>query len=317
MKKLNINFKHVATLACFVALTSCQTDSEDLLLEEQVFTADTPEDNSEHVARGTCDTNEFKLIDATRGTDYNSKISSEIDDRSCSYNYTQSSFDTRFKWGSYRLNSANNTARKLQVRMERSSKSVKYSNGKFIQVKGTVRLLNVGSVTDNVSETSLRDKDGTYFAQVKGQHDKIIRPKESKDPAIVLFIAKPKRRNGGKGSIIRENGKVKEFNIFAEQVTKRGGSGSSGRRLVYITTVKRNRNFDVDIKTRFRTVNNRKRQYVDYTINGVSKTFAVPTRNTSNQFTAPREMRIRMGAYRCNGGRANILWRDNLRVVKN
>ncbi len=293
-------------------LTSCEQENEDLLIEEKVAVSE--ENNL--FQKGTCDPNEYMLIDAITGTDYNSKISTMIDDRSCSYDYSQSKYGSSFNWGAYRLNSANNQSGKLQVRMERSTPKLNYAHNKYIQLSGTVRILNAGSVDDNVADTSMSDNDGTYMAQVKGKHDK-IQGKESRDPAIALFIVKPKRRDNGKGSIIYENGKVKEFKIFSEQVTKRGGSGSSGRKLVYITTVKRNKDFFVNIKTRFQTVNGLKKQYIDYTINGVSKTISVSSKNTADQTTVPIETRIRMGAYRCKGGVAEILWRDNLNVTKN
>ncbi len=294
-------------------LTSCEQENEDLLIEEKVAVSE----QSNVLAKGTCDTNEYMLIDAIDGgNDYNSSISTMIDDRSCSYDYIQGNYGSVFNWGAYRLNSANNQSGKLQVRMERSTKRLNYAHNKFIQLSGTVRILSAGSVTDNISDTSMSDNDGTYMAQVKGKHDK-IQGKESRDPAIALFVVKPKRRDNGKGSIIYENGKVKEFKIFSEQVTKRGGSGSSGRKLVYITTVKRNRNFFVNIKTGFQTVNGLKKQYIDYTINGVNKRISVSSKNTADQITDPIETRIRIGAYRCKGGTAEILWKDNLKVTRN
>ena len=312
MKNLNIKTGVLTFVISFGILTSCQQENDDLFIEEGISSIE----ENKLLAKGICDTTTYDPIDAISGTDYNAKINSEVDDRSCSFNYKQSSYGSKFKWGGYRLTNADNGDR-LQTRMERSTASVKYSSGKYLQLKGTVRILNAGSVTDNISDNSVNDQDGTYIAQVKGQHDK-IQGNESPDPAIALFIAKPKRRNGGKGSIIKDsNGKVKEFKIYSEQVKKRGGSGSSGRRLVYITTVKRNRDFKVDIKTRFQTVNGTKRQYIEYTINGVSKSIPVSVQNTALQATNPKEMRIRMGAYRCRGGSAEILWKDDLTLSKN
>ena len=87
--------------------------------------------------------------------------------------------------------------------------------------------------------------------------------------------------------------------------------------MVYITTVKRNRDFEVDIRTEFYISNGRKRQRVKYTINGVSKTHEISTQNTQSQTAEPVETRIRMGAYRCKGATAEILWKDNLSVFKN
>lgn len=312
MKNFNIKIGALAVVIALGTFTSCQEDDDNLFNENDISFVE----ENDFLAKGTCDPNKFMLIDAITGTDYNSKISTMIDDRSCSYDYKQSTYGSSYRWGGYRLNSANNQSGKLQVRMERTTPKLNYAHNKYIQLSATVRILNAGSVKDMVADTSMSDNDGTYIAQVKGKHDK-IQGKESRDPAIALFIAKPKRENNGKGDIIYENGKVKEFKIFSEQVTKRGGSGSSGRKLVYITTVKRNKNFDVVIKSTFKTVNGLKKQFIDYTINGVSKSIPVSSKNTANQTTVPLETRIRMGAYRCKGGTAEILWRDNLTVTKN
>lgn len=317
MYKININVGILAIAVFLTTLTSCEQENDELLTESEISLEEEFVEEKNLFAKGTCDTNNYAPIDAITGTDYNAKVNSKIDDRSCTYDYKQSKYGSSFNWGGYRLNSANNNSGKLQVRMERTTSKLNYSDGKYIQIKGTVRILNAGEVTDNHSDTSMSDNDGTYIAQVKGKHDKIIEGSESKDPAIALFIAKPKRRDGGKGSIIKENGQVKEFKIFSEQVKKRGGSGSSGRKLVYITTVKRNKDFFVDIKSRFETVNGIKRQYIDYTINGVSKSITVSVQNTAGQATDPVETRIRMGAYRCKGGKAEILWKDDLIVKKN
>jgi hypothetical protein len=197
--------------------------------------------------------------------------------------------------------------------MERTSKKVNFSNNKTLQLTSTVRILSAGTVKDKAAPSALNDGDGTYFAQVKGKHDKIV-GKESADPAIILFMAKPRRDS--KGNVIFKNGKVEKFDIWAEQVKRRGGSGSgkTGRVLKRITSVKRNKNFGISIKSTFSTKNGVKQQKINYTINGTSGTFDVPTKNTKGQTTVPLETRIRIGAYRCKGGTADILYRDNLKV---
>lgn len=309
MKNFNIKLGVLAMTISFCGLTSCERENDDFETENNLSYTN----ESDIAAKGTCDTSKFMLIDAISGTDYNASISTKIDDRSCSYDYAQTTLGSKYRWGRYRLKASDNKGG-LQVRMERTSSSVSFSENKTLELTGSVRILNTGLVNDGRSPSSLGNADGTYIAQVKGRHDKIISG-ESGDPAIILFLAKPKRFNNGTGSVIRDSqGKVKEFDIWSEQVTKRGGSGSSGRKLVYITTVKRNKNFGISIKSTFFTNNNVKQQKIRYTINGTSKTFFVPTKNTAGTTTVPKETRIRMGAYRCKGGNADILYRDNLRV---
>ena len=319
MMNFNLKTSVFSMIVSLGVFTSCEQQEQITTIEEKVSF----ENNI--AFKGVCNTNDWDIVDAITGTDYNSSISTKIDDRSCSHDYEQSNYGSSFNWGGYRLKSDDNdNPGTLQVRMERTSRRQDYGNGKFLHLTGTVRILNVGSVDDNRRDDALNDADGTYIAQVKGRHDKIRQDgnfNESSDPAIVLFIAKPRRENNGTGPIIVDSaGRPKDFKIYAEQVRRRGGSGDgpTGRRLVYITTVKRNRNFDVDIRTNFvNEPNNTRRQYVNYTINGVSKEIKVSTLNTAGEKTNPEETRIRMGAYRCRGGDAHILWRDNLKVTRN
>lgn len=320
MKNFNIKIGVLALAVSLGTLSSCEQENDELLIQDQVSSEsedDLLEDNL--LAKGTCDPNKFMLIDAITGTDYNSSVSTQIDDRSCSYDYRQSSYGSKYKWGGYRLNSSNNQSGKLQVRMERTTPQVNFSSGKYLQISGTVRILNAGLVNGPYPPTDLRDKNGTYIAQVKGKHTNLRTDlKESRDPAIVLFVAKPKRFNNGTGSVIRDsNGKIKEFDIYAELVRKRGGSSNSGRRLIKITTVKRNTNFNVTIRSEFYTSGGTKRQRVKVNINSVAKTFEISVQNTAGQTAEPTEMRIRMGAYRCVGGGAEILWRDDLTMSRN
>jgi hypothetical protein len=310
MKNFNIKIGALAMVMALGTFTSCEQEDDNFLIEEN------PSSVKERklLAAGTCNTNTYMPIDAISGTDYNDDINTKIDDRSCSHDYYQYN-----NFGVYKLNSSNNSGPgTLQVRMERTSPKQNFGNSKYLQVKAKVRINSAGSVTDNIADNAVNDGDGTYIAQVKGKHTNLRTDKgESSDPAIVLFVAKPKRNNSGKGSIIMQNGKVKDFKIYAELVKKRGGSGTSGRRMVYITTVKRNTDFNVDIRTEFYTSNGRKRQRVKYTINGVSKTHEISTQNTQSQIAEPVETRIRIGAYRCKGGSADIRWNKNLDLLKN
>ena len=310
MKNFNIKISVLALAVSLTTLISCEQENDELFIEDEVSSVKEPE----LLAAGTCNTNTYMPIDAISGTDYNDDINTKIDDRSCSHDYYQYN-----NFGVYKLRASDNSnPGTLQVRMERTSSKQNFGNGKYLQVKATVRVNSAGSVTDNIADNAVNDGDGTYIAQVKGKHTNLRTDKgESSDPAIVLFVAKPKRNNSGKGSIIMQNGKVKDFKIYAELVRKRGGSGTSGRRMVYITTVKRNTNFSVDIRTEFYTSNGRKRQRVKYTINGVSKTHEISTQNTQSQTAEPVETRIRIGAYRCKGGSADIRWNKNLDLIKN
>jgi hypothetical protein len=309
MKNFNIKLKVLSLAVSLCAFTSCDQENDELAIENEVAVID----ESDLSSKGTCNPDTFKLIDAISGTDYNSSINTQIDDRSCSYDYVQTKLGTSHNWGRYRLRSSDNTGR-LQVRMERSSKRLNFSNNKTLKLTSNVRILNAGFVNNSGNSSSLGNKDGTYIAQVKGKHDRIV-GNESADPAIILFIAKPRRHNNGNGSVIRDgNGKIKEFNIYAERVKQRGGSSSGGRELKLVTRVRRNKDFKISITSEFFTKNNIKQQKIIYTINGSTTTFNVPTKNTSGQTTVPLETRIRIGAYRCRGGEADILYRDNLRL---
>lgn len=292
-------------MSAFNLFTGCKQKKYNTFSKEKIRSS-----------KGTCNTGEFQLIDAVFGEDYNDAISAEIDDRSCSHDYYQKN-----NFGVYKLSASDNqipeNTSTLQVRLERTTKKLYFENNKYIQIKGTVKIKNVGSVDDDKEENHVHDEDGTYIAQVKGTHNNLRTDKrESHDPAILLFIAKPKRNKAGKGSIILENGKIKEFIIYGELIKKRGGAGKL-RSMVYITTVKRDQEFNIDLKTEFYIQNGLKKQRILYTINGVCKSHEIPSENTQSQIAEPIETRIRIGAYRCNGGEADIRWKKNLELHKN
>ncbi len=308
MKNFNIKKGLLLTMATFGVLTSCQQENDELFTQEKASY------QNEILEKGTCDTNEFVPIDAITGTDFNAKISTKIDDRSCSYDYFQSG-----SYGVYRLD-ANDNNTGLQVRMERYTPTVQYSSTGSINIAGTVRILEAGN-TDSSRAThspnNMRDNNGSYFAQVKGSNTLNT---GSPDPAIMLFIAKPERGDRfdrgrdetvvGGGAVITDSaGNARRFKIYAEFIRKRGGSGPDERRLIFITTVNRNTDFDVSITSRFESNNN---HYIDYTINGVSATHKVSKQNTNGDNVVPTNTKIRMGAYRCRGGKANIRWKNDL-----
>lgn len=231
----------------------------------------------------------------TYSGDVNSAVNSTIDDRSCAYNYTQTSNGTSHTWGVYRLK-ANNSTDGLQTRIERASKVVSnVKGGNYVQISGTCRIKKVGGrpSNNNYPYHDIRDKRGTYILQAKGKHSG---GGGSSDPAICLFVAKKRVDNG-----------VTYYYIYREQIVYRGGSGLGGRVLKYITKVRENTDFNVTVKTGFwgNPVN---QHYVNATINGVTANWNVPEPDRALQ------AKLRMGAYRCHEGEAEILWRDNLAV---
>lgn len=233
------------------------------------------------------------------GTDHNIGVDNIIDDRSCTYDYIQGTYGSQYDWGSYRL-TANDSGDSHQTRIERASDVVKnVKSGNYVQITGYCRILDAGTFTDSYGPNDMRDKDGTYFIQAKGTH---TGSGGSNDPAIALFIAKPKRDSSG-NIIYNSNGKIASFDIYREEITVRGGSGTTGRQLIYITNVSYNADFWVDVSTGFDTANGSLRHYVTSSINGVSSTFTVPEPNRALQ------AKLRMGAYRCHGGNATVLWR--------
>ena len=149
---------------------------------------------------------------------------------------------------------------------------------------------------------TVADKDGTYFIQPKGTHyaepgKKLL---GSSDPAICLFLAKPHYEKDG----ITYN----SFDIYREEIKYRGGEGDKGRNVIYITNVGKNKDFNVSVVTGFNRTdpNSPIVHYVNAEINGVTANFIVPSPERA------KEAKLRMGAYRCLGGEAEILWRSGV-----
>lgn len=301
MKHFNINIGALALVMALGTFTSCQQENEEFLLDEETSSV------KEKALQAISCSRVFRTWTGP-GTDHNIDVNKTIDDRSCTYNYTQSTYGSNYDWGVYRLNSADNTTG-LQTRIERETRKVnKIKNGNFVQVKGWVRILAAGEVSDGFDPDEVKDADGTYFIQAKGKHD-VTQSPEPNDPATALFLAKPVRRSSG--SVIKVNGKIKEFDIWREEVTKLGG-GVSDRKMTYITRVGYNKDFFVDIKT---GINSSGKAYVKHDINGATGTLFLPTKNTRNQNAKTTELKLRMGAYRCKGTKATILWRKDVDQV--
>lgn len=238
------------------------------------------------------------------GADYNVGVDNMIDDRSCTYDYIQGTYGSSYNWGAYRLVSTDDLG-DHQTRIERASDIVKnVKAGNYVRITGYCRILETGSTDNSISKTEVNDKNGSYFIQAKGTHTNLPATADQ-DPAVALFLAKPVR--GANGNIIlNSQGKTDSFDIYREEITVRGGSGTTGRQLVKITNVKYNTDFYVDVSTGFKTVGVVVKQYVDSSINGVSSSFTAPQSSTN----LPLQAKLRMGAYRCHGGSATILWRQ-------
>ena len=284
---------------------SCSHDEELLEMEQEQLNIDdtlASKTKGPKSSSGSCDnpnnSREYQWVDVRpQGSNVGDYVPRNgvdkityIDDRSCEYNYEQEKRG-RYEYGKYRITSGTNYFDNFQERMERSTATVSNRNGSYTRVQGFVRIRSVGSPTNSASQNSFSDNSGTYIMQAKGTHSN--RTIGSKDPAILLLLAKP-----------ASNG---YFNIYQERITKRGGSGASGRKLEYVTRVRGDRRIFVKMTNGF--TNNR--QYVDYKINGVSKRFYVPdTRLSDGRTQKGQNAKIRFGAYRCKSGQADIWWSD-------
>lgn len=261
-------------------------------------------------SRGDCDNpfnsstgqhyRQYESTDVGAGTDLVSKkaingtnvdVIKFLDDRTCSYNYSQSG-----DRGIYRLAAnSNEFDAPLQPRIERTTKKVDRKKGNFVSVEGYVNVKRVGGRSSGTwGFNDVRDQRGTYIIQAKGKHaNKTI---GSSDPAILLIVAKDAGNNN--------------IDLWSEQITKRGGSGTSGRKMVKIATVRKNSKFKLKMENGWSTDT---RQTIKIWINGrLEHTFNVPntqvTINRQRKFQTGRDAKIRFGAYRCHNGEANIEW---------
>lgn len=238
----------------------------------------------------------------TEGDIANAANVGTIDDRSCYSNYTEEVINGT-KWGSYNITFGSNhldAANTLQPRIERSLARANTTGvGSYVKFTGQVRILES-------AHTSSSSSTGTYIMQSKGKH---TGGGGSADPAICLYLAKPKYGF--------ENGKNVQvsFDIFREQILVRGGSGS-GREVVYLTNIKKGKITDIELEVGFRQDPNdasKKIHYSDAVIGGKAFNFVIPEPERGTQSG------IRYGAYRVKGGRAQIRWANTTfkRVEKN
>ena len=156
-----------------------------------------------------------------------------------------------------------------------------------MKLTGTVRILEV-------DDTAGDGNDGSYIAQAKGKHTGGGSP----DPAICLYLAKPVYGTGANAN------KQVSFDVYAERILVRGGSGS-GRKVVFLKNIEKNKPTDFQLEVGFRVDPNdatKKNHYCDAVIGGESFNWNIPEPERAT------ESKIRYGAYRVKGGRAQIRW---------
>lgn len=324
LKFLNLNLFRSIFAALLLVSFACTQDENINSIEDETLILDTDEDfdgnglgakkkDPKDVggSLGDCDNpfnsstgehyRQYESTDVGQGTDLVSKTALNgrnvdvikfLDDRTCAYNYEQSGSSGIYQLGEP---SSNKFDSPLQPRIERTTIKVNRANGNFVSVEGDVKINRVGGRASGTwGFNDVRDQRGTYIIQAKGTHaNKTI---GSNDPAILLVVAKDKG-----------NGKIA---LWSEQITKRGGSGTSGREMVFIKDVDKNQNFKLKMVNGF-TSNTR--QNIKIYINDVLEhDFNVPnttvTINGVRKFQTGQNAKIRFGAYRCHKGAANIEW---------
>jgi len=212
-----------------------------------------------------------------------------IDDRSCYANYKESDVYGK-TWGIYNItHNSNQFGTSLQPRIERAlSASLKTGVGSFAKFSGIVRILEVG-------DTSGTNNDGSYLIQAKGKHTGVG---GSPDPAICLYLAKPVYGTGS------NSGKQVSFDIYAERILVRGGSGS-GREVVFLKNILKDEQTSFELEIGFKEDPNdasKKIHYCNAVIGGTVFNWNIPDPERGTQ------SKIRYGAYRVKGGRAQIRW---------
>ena len=216
-----------------------------------------------------------------------------VDDRSCYSDYSEVDLYDK-TWGVYNITDGSNhidAPNTLQPRIERSlSRSQETGVGSFARFTGIVRILEVG-------DAGSFNQDGSYLIQAKGKHSG---GGGSADPAICLYLAKPVYGTGDDAD------KQVAFDIYAERILERGGSGS-GREVVFLKRVAKNAEIDFELEIGFREDPNdasKKIHYCDAVIGGEAFNFNIPDPERGLQSG------IRYGAYRVRGGRAQRRWAE-------
>ena len=312
MSKINFKFTLIAVLFVFAGLYSCQDDDdtseiidEEVVVdpEEEVEEEEEPEPEEvgpysiyiEDELKGSYTTCTDGKNNPDRGAPDipNSVNVGSIDDRSCYADYEEVTANGVI-YGVYNITNGSNhldAPNTLQPRIERSlARSQKTGIGSYAKFTGTVRILETGKTTSEGS-------DGTYIMQAKGKH---TGEGGTADPAICLYLAKPVYGVDSNG-----NSTQVSFKLYREQIKVRGGSGSSGRDVVFLTNIEKGKPTDITLEVGFRADPNdatKKIHYADAVIGGKSFNFNIPEPERGTQSG------IRYGAYRVKGGRAQIRW---------
>jgi hypothetical protein len=201
----------------------------------------------------------------------------KLDDRTCKHIYTEVFIEGE-KWGKYEVSENSSTDGVNSARMERIFDRVEPKNGAYQDFTAICR---IQSVSDG--------KKGTYIVQTKGKHI----GHTNVDPAICLVAAKKRIENG-----------VTYFDLYSEQITKRGGRLSQGtRQNIKLATVKKNEPFRLEMKTGFSgtPIN---QHYVSIKIKDKEHWMDVPDPQIGT------ETGIRYGAYSVDEGKAIVFFRD-------
>ncbi|GAK98035.1 hypothetical protein JCM19294_1657 [Nonlabens tegetincola] len=293
MRKYTYKITRIVLLIATFSLAACTaedvTDDED----NQVITDPDPVAQSDEDTGPIVDCTNVGT-NPTRETDIpNPRNIGTIDDRSCYANYTESSILGKF-WGIYNITDGSNhidAPNTLQPRIERSlSRSQATGAGSYARFRGVLRILEVG-------DTGTFSSSGSYFMQAKGKH---TGGGGSPDPAICLYRAHPVYGIDDQGNQVQES-----FDIYREQINFRGGSGDTGRTVVFLKNVAKNEEVNIELEVGFRQDPNNPSQtihYADAKIGGDEFNWNIPEPERGT------ESGIRYGAYRVKGGRAQFRW---------
>jgi hypothetical protein len=228
----------------------------------------------------------------TRNVDISNSVNvGTADDRTCYSDYSEVDLYGK-TWGVYNITNGSNhwdAPNTLQPRIERSmARSRETGVGSFAKLTGVFRILEVG-------DTGSFGQSGSYIAQAKGKHTGGGGPP---DPAICLYRAHPVYGTG-----INADKQI-AFDIYAERILERGGSGS-GREVVFLKRVEKDVETTFELEIGFAEDPNdstKKIQYCNAIIGGDAFNWNIPDPERG------LESGIRYGAYRVRGGRAQIRW---------
>ena len=301
MKKSKIIYTlvSIAALIVFTGFTACS--SEGGPSEDSVFVDDpkpNPDPGPDPAAIVDEDTGSYTTCnpDGANATRTSNDLANPvnigtIDDRTCYANYKESVIDG-ITWGIYNITNGSNNQdapNTLQPRMERSLPVASSTNvGTFVKFTGVFRILEV-------ADAGSFSRDGTYIAQAKGQH---TGGGGSPDPAICLYRAHPVYGSGSNAN------KQVAFDIYAERILVRGGEGS-GREVVLLKRVNKNEVTTFELEVGFKVDPSdatKKIHYCNVIIGGEAFNWNIPDPERGTQ------SKIRYGAYRVPGGRAQIRW---------